>query len=343
MPSPAICFNRRISHFEELPSIIAVEPYVGCNLKCKMCSLPSAYGKTLTVQKIDMRLYRKLIDACSGSARTIVLTGRGEPLLNPDLSELVDVAAKHHHFPGIFSNGTLMNEEKVHQLLQAGLSWIFFSVDGITAETFENLRTGAKFDSVISNILQMAKINKMDYGGKCAIMINCVLSKESLKEKKMIIDFWNKHGIALRFSPLREIHYTKGFVVPQSMNAKRHVSRGKEGRYPCNFLWLRFNVSVDGRYKCCFYEDPFQELPSINDVDVREFWREHLGKLREQHICGKITSPECASCAWWRERSEYISLFERQRINFVNKGYIRMDRLLRIWNALTEYKPIATT
>ena len=53
----------------------------------------------------------------------------------------------------INSNATLLSEERSRKMLGTGLTRLRFSLDAATKETFEKIRIGAKYDSVMKNKL----------------------------------------------------------------------------------------------------------------------------------------------------------------------------------------------
>lgn len=346
-------FNNRNCRFDEIPLLIGMESFVGCNLSCKMCGfVPERIDAVLGAAKkgkVDRELFVKTIDGLAQEKRTIVLSGRGEPLLNPELPDLVEMCTKHGHFPGFFSNATLMTEVKARELLGAGLKWVFFSVDGATAATFEALRIGAKFDVVIENILRFKEIDKREFGNQCSVMLNCVLSDGNKHERDDMIRFWRKSGVVLRFSPLSDIYgEDENFGLPEELGSgldriKTRLASG--GRYPCSVLWDRLNLTNEGEYTCCYRgSSVFENVPSLRESSLLKLWRDGLEPLREQHVRGKVTWEPCASCPWWADRSEKLGMaYAPVRSLVINGGLFRMDLMMRVWNAVTGYRPISTT
>lgn len=341
----ASCFNKRVTHFDQLPVVLGFESYAGCNLSCKMCGYSAAnpdrpFKKHL---RLEPEKFSTILEGISQRKRTICLSGRGEPLLHPGLEELVAQAARKGHSPGFYCNGTLMTEARSRSLLSAGLDWIFFSVDGAEPATFESIRVGARHEEVMRNIGRFADIARSEFHGKCQIMINCTLSKETLPERDLMIAFWKEKRLPVRFTPLVDWYGGEVFSIPEEMQAQRDAfgAEGRKKRYPCNILWTRATFDAEGNYECCYRPRKMDGIPSIYDVPIAEVWREYLGDLRRQHLENRITSQPCASCPWWSDRREHIPAFDRMRMFVVDSGYIRMDRLLAIWNAFTRHRPIS--
>jgi heme b synthase len=86
----------------------------------------------------------------------IILTG-GEPLMRPDIWEIVDYAHEKGAMPVIGTNATLITEEIAQQMFDHGIPRISVSVDFPTAEEHDKFRGQAGcFDATIEGI-KMAK------------------------------------------------------------------------------------------------------------------------------------------------------------------------------------------
>ncbi|MFH1101372.1 MAG: radical SAM protein, partial [Methanobacteriota archaeon] len=73
----------------------------GCNLRCSFCDTQYAYegGTTMTITEILNTIKQY---PCSN----VCLTG-GEPLLQQDITQLLDVLVKHHYTISVETNGSL--------------------------------------------------------------------------------------------------------------------------------------------------------------------------------------------------------------------------------------------
>ena len=102
----------------------------------------------------DDALHQLLSDLSPGMCGVLV-QGTGEPLLYDDLFDVIRLA-KSRISPdgevGLTTNATLLNDSMVGRLMETGLDFIYFSVDGASKQTYESIRIGASFEAVISNI-----------------------------------------------------------------------------------------------------------------------------------------------------------------------------------------------
>lgn len=82
---------------------------------------------------MNWNLYRHIIDQFKffpNKIKTLRLYMMGEPLLNPNFSDMVWYARQSHYFDRIdtTTNGLLLNEKLIRQFILAGLDKIFISV-----------------------------------------------------------------------------------------------------------------------------------------------------------------------------------------------------------------------
>jgi len=108
-----------------------------CNLRCVHCYSQSrdiAYSGELSYDE-----GRRMIDDLAQFGAPVLLFSGGEPLLRPDLYELIDYARKSGMRAVLSTNGTLITPEVATQLQAFGLSYVGVSLDGLE-ETNDRFR-----------------------------------------------------------------------------------------------------------------------------------------------------------------------------------------------------------
>ena len=121
-----------------------------CNLRCAHCyshSRDIEYAGELTTEEGK----RLLEDLASFGAPVILFSG-GEPLMRPDLLELVGHARGLGLRAVISTNGTLITSDRASELKSLGLSYVGISLDGLreTHDRFRGIR-GA-FDNALAGL-----------------------------------------------------------------------------------------------------------------------------------------------------------------------------------------------
>lgn len=108
-----------------------------CNLKCPHCYRDA--GIEVPQELSTAEGYLLLEEVKKSGFKVIVFSG-GEPLLRPDLCDLIARAKSLGLRPVLGTNGTLLTEEKVQQLKEAGAAAVGISVDSIDPEMHDHFR-----------------------------------------------------------------------------------------------------------------------------------------------------------------------------------------------------------
>jgi len=104
-------------------STLQIEPTRRCNLNCKICMRPSLDETSALLSLEDF----KKIFASSFCLRHIALHGWGEPLLNPQLFQMVKYAESQGISTEVTTNATLL-QTNTERIFASGLSNIVFGI-----------------------------------------------------------------------------------------------------------------------------------------------------------------------------------------------------------------------
>ena len=134
------------------PLTVHLEVTDRCQLDCAHCFAErEGQGDLLSLEELE-RLFAEM--ASMGSFR-LGLTG-GEPLLRPDLLQIIDAALARGLVPCLTTNGLDLTEELARALGRRRLGWLNVSLDGATPETHEALRGPGTFDRALAGIRLLA-------------------------------------------------------------------------------------------------------------------------------------------------------------------------------------------
>ncbi len=137
---------------------IQVEVTTRCNSRCGYC--PRAAWRDRWVERdLPMGLLRELKPAMVGTG-LVHLQGWGEPLLHPELPEMVRLAHRAGCRVSTTSNGLLLGREMMERLLEAGLDVMGFSLAGASPATNDRWRPGTPFDAVLRAISVAAEARR---------------------------------------------------------------------------------------------------------------------------------------------------------------------------------------
>lgn len=132
-----------------LPEIYQIEIAERCNFSCDFCVTGKQFqGKSKKNPFVDINLIKTIIERDIGGSYFIELQHRGEPLLNNQLGDIIELL-RPYVFVGLSTNGSLIHK-KIEELLQ--LDYITVSVDAADKQTYEQLRIGGNWEVLINNI-----------------------------------------------------------------------------------------------------------------------------------------------------------------------------------------------
>jgi radical SAM protein with 4Fe4S-binding SPASM domain len=167
-----------------------------CNLQCIHCYSDS--GKKREKELTTKELYDLIDEFAQLGVLNILVTG-GEPLLHPDVFDIIAYIRSKPMSVMLFTNGTMVTEEVVTRVKELGVLSVTVSLDGATAKTHDTFRGGKSFDAVVEavNLLKKAEI---------PVRVNVSLHKGILGEIVLLLDLFKKWGITEYF--LGPITYT---------------------------------------------------------------------------------------------------------------------------------------
>jgi SAM-dependent methyltransferase/MoaA/NifB/PqqE/SkfB family radical SAM enzyme len=168
-----------------LPYHILIDPSSCCQLRCSMCMDPTDPNRRIRNSTLmSPELYASLLDELGDNLFMISLYNWGEPLLNPHLSEFIELAKQHDIFVDINTNLALeLTDNDLITLLRSGVDNIVVSIDGFSQATYGKYRLGGSFDQARRNITRLT-------------MLRDQLALSTAITWKFLVFSFNEHEIA---------------------------------------------------------------------------------------------------------------------------------------------------
>src|SRR5580700_10605008 len=108
------------------PLMAHIIPIRRCNLSCAYCNEFDDVSKPVPTDVMVKRINR-LADLGTG---VLTLSG-GEPLLHPELDEIIAAIRRRGIIAGMITNGYLLTPDRVQKLNRAGLDHLQISIDNV--------------------------------------------------------------------------------------------------------------------------------------------------------------------------------------------------------------------
>lgn len=178
--SKSIIFYRK--KMEWSLDIVYMEITHLCNLSCIHCYANS--GK-VSEKDLDTKTILKIINKLSElGVLEVVITG-GEPLIRKDIFKIMQHIKNKKIDFSLFTNGTLLNENKIKKLKKLKPRIIAISLDSISPKVYNYIRGKDCFSKTIQNIKLLVK-------EKIPVRINTTIFKGLNDKQKQIEDLINE-------------------------------------------------------------------------------------------------------------------------------------------------------
>jgi tungsten cofactor oxidoreducase radical SAM maturase len=129
---------------------IYIEPTTVCNLRCKTC-IRNIWSDP--IEHMSMETFDNLVKGLGTLPRLerAVFTSFGEPLMHPNLLDMIATVRQFDLAVTVGTNGLLLTPEYAAELIRLGVDRVMISIDGGKPETFADVR-GATLSQVVDHI-----------------------------------------------------------------------------------------------------------------------------------------------------------------------------------------------
>ncbi len=131
---------------------IYIEVTTRCNFNCTTCIRHSWRDEDAMLSWDDfLRIADQLHEF--PNLQSVHFGGFGEPLLHPRFADMIKTLHQAGYQTEVISNGSFLTPTMCTMLMDAGLDWLFVSLDGSDQDSYETMRPGADYTSVVNNLL----------------------------------------------------------------------------------------------------------------------------------------------------------------------------------------------
>ena len=286
-------------------------PIRRCNLACTYCNEYDSFSKPVTLETMRERIEQL------GNLKTGVITlSGGEPLLHPELDEIIRAIRQHATLAGLITNGYLLTAERVERLNEAGLDYMQISIDNVMPD-----EVSKKSLKVLDKKLQVLA-KHADFH----VNINSVLGGGIRNPEDALVV--GRRAMELGFtSTVGIIHDGDGQLRPLAQRErevflemkkfeKRHFSRvnyfqesianGQPSDWRCRAGSRYLYVCEDGLVHYCSQQRGFPAKP-LADYGIED--------IRREYVTQKSCAPFCTiSCV---HQISYFDFFRGKQTRIV--------------------------
>lgn len=285
---------------EEFPRMVVVSITYICNARCPHCPYTNSNIRETYKDApfIEPKIFKKIADECGKYHAFIRLTGGGEPLLHPQILELIEYAKKKNAKIGLITNGSLLTPEKAERLLAVNTDAIEFSVDAADKETYSKIRVGLDFDKVKRNIFYLVK-RRNELKSSTKIIVSVVEQKANINQLDKIVRYWGRivDNVQVRKYLTWGILNEKNAGDPIPYYIKRP---------PCPHPFERLNIDSRGKILFCGFDIRGEtDFGNILKTSIKNVWTgEKFNNWRKLILNGEYDKISiCKKCQDWRYKS----------------------------------------
>jgi len=160
------------------PLLAHIIPIRRCNLACEYCNEYDDFSKPVLTETMFQR-----VEKLAELGTSVITISGGEPLLHPELDDIIRRIRKRGMIAGLITNGYLLVAERIQRLNRVGLEWLQISIDNVTPDDVSK-----KSLKVLDKKLQLlaehadfhVNINSVVGGGVCNPQDALTIGKRAL-------------------------------------------------------------------------------------------------------------------------------------------------------------------
>ncbi len=266
------------------PILAHIIPMRRCNLSCTYCNEFDDFSKPVPLDTMRQR-----VDHLAKLGTTIVTISGGEPLLHPELDQVIARVRSHGIVSGMITNGYLLTADRIQRLNRAGLEHLQISIDNVMPDDVSK-----KSLKVLDRKLQLlaehaefhVNINSVVGGG-----IHHPKDALTIGRRALELGFTSTVGIIHdgdgQLQPLRDEErevYAAMKAMEKSSYARvngfqDNIAHGRENDWRCRAGARYLYICEDGLVHYCSQQRGFPAKPLLEYTveDIRREYRTAKG------------------------------------------------------------------
>ncbi|OGC22770.1 hypothetical protein A2291_05940 [candidate division WOR-1 bacterium RIFOXYB2_FULL_42_35] len=304
-------YDEKIKRGESI-AILQLQYDYACNFACEHCCITRLRGNNperVFTPKDVAELCRQADEM--GLAH-IVVTG-GEPLIFPDLDEIVKAIDPKKFFISMDTNGWNLDDEKAKHLKSIGVDKIQLSLDSLTEDNHDAFRRKPG-----SHARCLTAIDAAQKAG-LSIIVATVVTKERVRSQEFVdfLEFLNGKGVGVFVTYAKpvgawegkydvmidkdDMNYMKG--LEKKYNVFTHLTPSYDLDLGCIAVKRMISITKYGDVLPC---------PYIH-VSLGNFFKEPLKDIVERGLNIKLFGQYCDTC-YVAEDRDFLENYETQKI-----------------------------
>jgi MoaA/NifB/PqqE/SkfB family radical SAM enzyme len=288
----------------EHPLLAHIIPIRRCNLSCTYCNEFDDFSKPVATEEMFRR-----VDKLGELGTAVITISGGEPLLHPELDDIIRRIRKNGMIAGLITNGYFLVPERIQRLNRAGLEWLQISIDNVTPDDVSK-KSLKVLDKKLENLAEHAdfhvNINSVVGGGVCNPEDALTIGKRALE-----LGFSSTVGIIHdgtgQLQPLgedeRRVYHEMKSLEKSSFTRinsfQDNIAQGRPNQWRCRAGSRYLYICEDGLVHYCSQQRGYPAIP-LEKYNAED--------LRREYLTEKSCAPHCTvSCV------HQVSIFDSWR------------------------------
>ena len=334
------------------PVAVTVNVTRRCNLRCLGCFSHSPYidnrmAGDLPSEDLDFDMFGRLCrELQTMGTGTLVICGDGEPLLHPQLVDMIRLAKGSGFRTVLLTNGTLIDEAKARALVDTGIDLVRISFWAATPDDYEKACPGASgeyFVNAVKAVDYLTSAKDARRASSPCVALHLIINRYSVRGIDSFIDLALKTDCDfVSFSPLHTVfgqldsfglsrqeesvlkvrlgHAKKklgSFGVRHNIDEtlKRYeIGVDVRQKIPCYIGWMQCRIKTDGMVQPC---NPCRwPMGTLRERSLREIWTGSAYEEFRERILFPDTSAtidercDCSFCCYLGENLRVHNLYK---------------------------------
>jgi MoaA/NifB/PqqE/SkfB family radical SAM enzyme len=272
----------RALHSRYHPIVAHIIPVRRCNLACAYCNEYDNFS-----QPVPTEVMLRRIDRLHELGTTIITFSGGEPLLHPDLDDLIRHIRSHGLIATLITNGLLLSPDRIQRLNRAGLDSLQISIDNVLSDQVSKkslkvldkklqwLAEYAEFNVNINSVVGSSIRNPED-----AVVITRRAAELGLQTTIGIIHDGGGQLVALNDTQ-QQVYHDLVSISAKSFSSfayyqqfQKNLVSGAPNNWHCRAGNRYLYVCEDGLVHYCSQQRGYPAIP-LEEYDRADLEREH--------------------------------------------------------------------
>jgi len=317
--------NMVIHLFVQQQYSILLDTTSSCNFRCIFCSRDNSNAVFMSDSELNVILSKLRDRICS-----LQLSCAWEYSVGNNAADIIRVIGNYKiPYSSIYTNGNILTEELALAMVGAGINEVVFSIGEANKQTYESLRKGGKFESVVGNILRLVEYRERCNATFPKVCTNLTLVNSNIGE---LIDFVNlAHRIGVQRIVGRHLILNEGLdnseevikdtatanaiienaeKIASSLNIDFSVPRYQNYSEPkhCRAPWQQLYISSNGDVSICPRIHVYEKVGNLLDQNLDMICNSNqIRELKSQFRKRTFVNPVCGICMDNLETSQTIN------------------------------------